>query len=258
MAYRRSTKGVKGVKRVGRRIRKKTTKPAIKQTIQRILANNIETKSVTYTLTSTAFNSDIGANEYYQLIPAISQGTGQTNRIGESIQPQRIVVRGYVNFWANNYERAQEIIARLFCLQDKAVKSWDLKAQMSLNVLDTGGAGSTFTGSLLNVVTPHNNDRFKFFYDKKHHFLKSYGYTNSVGGASTSMTSMNNSLVWFFSFTLDKKDLPAHFKYDGSTYPINFAPAMALGYSYAQNDTPDVVNTQLLMSYSSTLYFKDA
>lgn len=254
MVYKRSTKPRRAVKKYAKK--RKTSVP-IKRTIQRILANNIETKTVTYTLSPTDFNSGIGSNEYYTILPPCPQGIGQTNRIGESIQPVKIVVNGYVNFRANSVQSAQEIIARMFCFQDKSVKSWDLRTNMDLGLLDTGGSGSTFDGTLLNTCVPHNNDQFKFYLDKRHTFLKSFGYTNN-GVVTSAMTSMNSSLVWKFRLVLTKKDLPASLKYDGSSWPVNFNPVIALGYAYAQNDSPDTISTQLTMSYASTLYYKDA
>ena len=244
MAYKRNPKRA----RVGRKVVKRGARKApIKRAIQRILANNIETKTSTYTLSPTTFNSGIGAGEYYTILPPIAQGTSQSQRVGEKIQPQKIVINGYVNFRANAVQSAQELIARLFCLQDKSIKSWYKRTNMSTNLLDTGGTGSTFDGTLLNTCVPHNNDQFKFFLDKKHTFLKSFGFTNN-GVITSAMTSMNSSLVWNFRLTLTKKHLPAHLTYEGSQHPNNFNPVMALGYAYAQNDSPDTLSTQLEMA----------
>jgi len=256
MVYKRSTKPRRAVKKYAKK--GKTTAP-IKRTIQRILASNVETKQVSVTLPPTDFNSGINAtSEYYTILPGIGEGSSQTQRIGGSISPQKIVVNGYVNFKANSIASAQELIARLFCFQEKAVKSYSNLTSSSLNLLDSGGAGAQFTGTLLDTLTPHNNDRFHFFFDKRHTYLKSYGITNSIGGSTTSMTSMNSSLVWPFRIVLTKKHLPASLKYDGANWPVNFNPLIALGYSYAQNDSPDTVSTQLTMSYTTTLYYKDA
>lgn len=256
MPLKRQSKATTGIKR--KPYKKRGVKLALKQTIKSLLLKNQETKQVMYTLQPTYFNSGINSTgELYQLLPPVAQNVSQTGRIGESIMPQKIVVRGYINYGSNSYQGANEIISRLFCFQDKSVRSWDLRTNISLGILDTGGSGSQFTGTLINVVTPHNNDHFTFFKDAKHKFLKPYGYTNNTG-VTTAITSMNSSLVWFFTVTLTKKQLPAVLKYDGSDYPVNFCPVMGLGYSYALNDSPDTLTTQLLMAYTSTLYYKDA
>lgn len=238
--------------------KKRQAKAGLKQTIQRMISRTQETKTCSISLPTTAFNSGISAiSELYAIVPALAQGAGQTGRIGETVCPQKIVVRGYINYRANTQQSANEIISRLFCFQDKSVRSYDLIANVNLKLLDNGGAGSNFTGTLANMCSPHNNDHFTFYADRKHTFLKPFGYSNN-GVLTTAITSMNASLVYFFTITLTKKHLPAYFKYDGSDYPTNFCPFIALGYASAQDDAPDTVNTQINMSYTSTLYYKDA
>lgn len=239
-------------------VKKNIVSVPVKQYVKRCISRNMETKQVTYTLSPTYFNSGISAtSELYQLIPAVAVGPGQTGRTGESIFPQKIVVRGYIVYGGNSESSANELIARLFCFQDKSVKSWDLKTNIQLSVLDTGGQGQTFTGTLMNTIQPHNNDHFTFYKDSRHTFFKPYGLTNN-NGVTTAITSFNRSLVWYFTITLTKKQLPQAFKYDGTDYPTNFCPVIGLGYAYAQNDSPDTVATKILMSYTSTLYYKDA
>lgn len=238
--------------------KKRQAKAGLKQTIQRMISKTQETKQCSISLPNTAFNSGISSfNELYAVIPALAQGAGQTGRIGESVSPQKIVIRGYINYRANTQQSANEIIARLFCFQDKSVRSYDQRANVSVDVLDNGGSGSQFTGTLANMCSPHNNDQMTFFADKRHTFFKPFGYTNN-GVITTAITSMSSSLVYFFTITLTKKHLPAVLKYDGSDYPTNFCPWMCLGYASAQDDAPDTVNTQINMAYTSTLYYKDA
>lgn len=226
--------------------------------VNRAIGKNIETKQVMYSLPPTYFNSGISSGpDFCKVIPAVVTGPGQTGRIGDTIMPEKIVVRGYVNYGSNSYQSAQELIARLFCFQDKSVKTWTLVDNVPAILLDSGGSGSLFTGSLINSVTPHNKDHYTFFKDVKHKFFKPYGYTNN-SVVTTAIVSMSTSCIWEFTITLTKKHLPKYFKYDSSDYPINFCPIIALGYCYAQNDAPDTSSTQLLMSYTSTLYYKDA
>lgn len=230
----------------------------IKSYVHRAINRSQETKMVSISLPPTAFNSAISSfNETYAVIPALSIGPGQTGRIGESVEPQKIVIRGYINYRSNGNQGAQQIISRLFCFQDRAIKQYDLRPQLNMNLLDTGGVGNQFAGTLLNLCAPHNSDHHIFYADRKHTFSKAFGYTNN-SGLTTAMTSMNDTLVHFFTITLTKKQLPKSFKYDGSDYPVNFCPFISLGYSFAQDDTPDAVNTQLMMAYTSTLYYKDA
>jgi len=250
------SKNIPKVKRNPYRKKRPTVSSNVKLYVNKTIDKKLETKQVMYTLTPTFFNSAVqSTSEFYQVIPPVSIGSGQTGRIGESIQPIKIVVRGYINYAADTNQTPNELITRLFCFQDKSVRSWDLKTSISTNLLDSGGSGSQYTGTLINNCTPHNKDHFTWFKDKRHVILKPYGYTNT---ALTAISSMHSSMVHYFTITLTQKDLPKSFKYDASDYPTNFCPVIALGYSYAQNNSPDVGATQVLMAYTSTLYYKDA
>lgn len=93
--------------------------------------------------------------------------------------------------------------------------------------------------------------------DKKHTFFKPYGNTDTGIGT---ITSMHSSLVKYFTITLThQKQLPAVLKYNGviNTQPTNFMPLLALGYASVQNQSPDVATTQIGLSYTSTLYYKE-
>lgn len=256
MPPKRQSKATTGIRR--KPYKKRAVKTNLKLAIKSYIAKSQETKQCSISLPNTAFNSGISSfNELYAVIPALASGPGQTGRIGESVSPQKIVIRGYINYRANTQQSANEIIARLFCFQDKSVRSFDQRANVSVDLLDNGGSGSQFNGTLANMCSPHNNDQMTFFADKRHTFFKPFGFTNN-GVLTTAITSMNASLVYFFTITLTKKHLPAVFKYDGSDYPTNFCPWIALGYASAQDDAPDTVNTQINMAYTSTLYYKDA
>lgn len=239
-------------------------KPPSKDLILRVVKNyesrQLETKQQTVSMTYTLFNSSIGSvSEFYPLMPAVIAGTSNNNRIGDTIQPTKLIIRGYISFASDSNINAQEIISRMFVLQDKSVKNYNLLTSMSIKILDNGATDVPFTGSLLDIIMPQNKKRFRFFSDRKHTFLKSYGYTNPTTG--TSQVSMHSSTVKYFTVTLTPKHLPAKLTYDPSdnnAYPLNFAPFIALGYAYAQNNTPDNIETKIGMSYTSTLYYKDA
>lgn len=238
----------------------KASTSLIKYEVNKIINRKIQTKKVTHALAFLAFNSGItSASEFYPLVPILSPGVGDNQRIGDSIEPVKIVVKGYITFLANSIVSAEELISRMFIFQDKSVKSHNNVGQMNLKLIDSGAAPTIFNGSIYDTIYPHNTEHFSWYMDKRRSHMKPYGYTNSV--STTQITSMNKTLVQFFSFTFTKKHLPAKLYYDSAdllAYPTNFNPVIALGYAYAQNNTPDVAETKLGMTYTSTLYYKDA
>lgn len=237
----------------------------IKSYVNRTIRRNEETKMSTNQYGLTAFNSGISTSaDLITVLPAVTVGTGQNDRIGNKIRPIRLEITGYVSYYTDSIASnndARMIGARLFCFQDKTNRSY-ANTINNYNLLNLGGTSNTFTGTALNWVSPHNNEQFTFFTDKKMLIQKPFGLTNVVSPSSTvSITGMDKSLFHPFRIVLTQKQLPAVLQYDQGdnlSYPTNFAPFMALGYSDLMNKTPDTATTQVVMEFSATLYYKDA
>jgi len=250
------------------RFRSKRTQPKSKQLVTKAqlykaIAKQCETKQATTEFVYTTFNSAINSTtELFSVLPGIGNGVGANQRIGDQIRPKRIEIRGYINYATNTYSDAALIIARHFCFQPKNIRYQpQTGTSAGIDLLTNGGAPSNFTGALLDITRPHNNEEYIWYSDKRITFCKPFGVTNNSSPSVTAdITAMDKSLVHFFSITLTQKQLPAILKYNepAATFPINFNPLMALGYAYASNAVPDLTNTKLGMSYSSTLYFEDA
>ena len=235
------------------------TKLVTKSQLYKAIHKNEETKLVLTEAAYTLYNSGISsASEMVSIIPPMSQGTSGNQRVGDSIRPIKLVFRAVLSYNADNISSANMIISRLFLLQQKGIRDAGYAASLSTQILQNGSVGTTFTGALLDITRPKNTDLFTFYADKKHKFLKPAGL--SYTGVASGITSMDKSMVQFVTITLTQKQLPAVLKYNGTsaTSPDNFLPLMALGYAYAQNDTPDGISTQLGISWTSTLYYKDA
>lgn len=258
-------------KRVGRRTvakRSFSRKPsvAVKQYVQRALSRSEETKMVSLTYELTGFNSQIlSVADIITCLPPVNQGVQQNRRVGQKITPIRMEIRGYVCYNTSsvvgNYD-SKMLGARLFVYQDKANKCYTQSSVDNYNLLNLGGTSSTFTGTPMNWVTPHNKLLFNFYADKKMTLLKPLGMTNnSAPTVNNGITGMDKSLFHPFTIVLSKKQLPAtliYDEYESASYPINFAPKISLGYCDLMNVSPDVVNQQVAMEFCCTLYYKDA
>ena len=247
-----------------RSYRKKTgfiTKPQL----YRALNRSIETKQVSTTMAVTSFNSAIASfGDLIKLLPPVQLGTDENQRIGQTIKPVKLVIRGYVVFntsAASLNLDATMLGARLFAFQDKTFRSYTSTTTSNYQLLDGGGTAVSFTGTPLDYVRPHNSDMFTFYADKKMKILKPYGTTaNTAINSVTAITSMNNTLFHPFTITLTAKQIPAFLKYDNVSsgeYPVNFAPFLSLGYVNLITGVIDVAATALAMEFCSTLYYKD-
>lgn len=240
-----------------------------KTQLYRVLHRNIETKACTARGSWTAYNSAISATGDLQaVIPQVAQGVGQNQRVGVEIRPKKLVIRGYYAYNTdalNNsiyYQQALMLGARLMVFQDKTTRYYS-NSIYNFNLLDDGGAPTSYNGTVINHLLPHNSDQFTFFYDKSSKILKPFGYTNSIAPTtSTEITSLNTTLFHQFTITLTAKDMPAVLKFDDgaspSNYPLNFAPYMALGYCDLMNKPADSSVTRLAMDWVATLYYEDA
>lgn len=224
----------------------------------------LETKHVSLSQTLVAFNSGITSqSDFMKLLPQIVQGGGDNNRIGSDIQPIKLVVRGYVIYNSASplvgVQNAGMLGARLFAFSDKSSKCYN-NLDFNFSILDAGGTPQGFGGTALDFMTPHNNDNFTFYSDKKLKILKPAGGSNG-NNSLQQIVSMHNSLYHPFTITIKANKMPKNLKYDevlSNSYPLNFAPFIALGYSDLFNFSPDTISQQISMEYVSTLYFKDA
>jgi len=257
--------------------RKRATKPkrkgkprkmavplSIKTYVKKTLNREMETKQQTVVNTFTLYNSNISTADFGPVLPPVLAGTGEGGRVGSTIKPIKLVIRGYVCYSTTNVSPqndAKMLGARLFCFREKAISSYSASPG-NVNLLDFGGASSAYSGSSMSWISPKNTDEFVFYCDKKMKILKPFGSTNNfTPSLSTSITSMNTTLFHPFTITLTQKHMPANLQYEttvATNYPINFAPMLALGYSDLLNASADTVNTQVGMAWCSTLYYKDA
>ena len=256
-----SKRPVKGKRVYRRRVAKKGKGKGLvtKAQLYKAIHKNEETKLVCVEQNYTLYNSGISSNtEMTNVLPAVPNDTTASGRIGDSIRPVKLVIRGVMTYNSYNYLDSNMIISRMFLVQQKGIRDAAYKSSVSTQLLQFGATNTSFTGALLDITRPQNTDQFTFFADRKHTFLKPYGINGTT--AAGNMTSSDKSLVKYFTITLTQKQLPAVLKYSGSssTNPSNFLPLLCLGYSYTNNGSPDVGTTQIGLSYTSTLYYKDA
>lgn len=245
---------------------RKVINRAVKSYVNRRIARTQETKIVSTQYAPTLFNSGISSiGDLVTVLPPVTLGTGQNNRIGNSIRPIKLVIRGYVSYYTSSstLADARMLGARLMCWQDKSNRSYGNSSITNYQLINYGGTSQTFDGTVSRWLAPHNTDQMQWFCDKKMRIMKPFGYTN-VGGtasATNAMTSMDHSLFHPFTITISAKHLPAVLKYDAtesSNFPVNFAPYLALGYCDLLGAAADTVSTQLQLAFDATLYYKDA
>lgn len=272
MAPRRSRKNRKGPapRRTSRKAGKTISRP-VKAFVKRAINANAETKYVAQQpynnssgiMNKTNFSAAItGTPECYALIPPVIQGEGDHNRIGNSIKPISLHVKGMVTATANQLDSIY-IDVDIWCLTSKTLKSQYQEGSLDMNSLLNAGNGlnASYDGSFYNSMMPINTSLFTVLKHKRIRLTKAYGNANTAicGGTQETAVYSQEKLSSLFNF---KIPMPAKLRYDldAQTVPANYYPFMVIGYNTPTNcDASGAGNLYTVMvTAQSQMYFKDS
>lgn len=243
----------------------------VKTYVKREINRNVETKYVAQQpfnsqsglLNVTNFTAGItGNNECYALIPPVVQGDGDHNRVGNSIKPVSLHVKGFVSITGNNLSSVF-IDVDIWCLTSKTLKSQFQEGSLDMNsLLNVGnGLNASYDGSFYNSVMPINTSLFTVLKHRRIRLMKAYGNGNTAicGGTDETAVYSQERMSALFNF---KIPMPAKLKYDldAQTVPSNYYPFMVIGYNSPSNcDASGIGNTyRIVATAQSQFYFKDA
>ena len=201
------------------------------------------------------------------LIPRISDGTDAYQRMGNSITPKVLKIKGLLYF-PYAVPESYDLTVRLMVVTHKSQKNQDEL---------TSGAQNYFSTLMWNPITaqpvaylgcepyynqlPVNRRQWNVLSDKQIHMRKSLGDAASAN-PSLGETFMSSTRSVPFEIVLTQKHLPAKLLYQapGGDIPTNFAPVLAIGWtdntgfiSVGTTNTPIVA-----IQWTSSLIFEDA
>jgi len=120
-------------------------------------------------------------------------------------------------------------------------------------LIKKGGTTTSFTGVLDDLYAPINTEAITKYYDKV--FYLNLPYMNTAVGE----TSTSSSTKYFRITKNLRNKLLCYDTTYSATSPVTFNPVLLLGYVHTSSgSTPDTLNTQAFMSYSSRLTYQDA
>lgn len=236
----------------------------VRMAVKRIVKASSETKLVTTLVENNVpHNSAIGALDYYRVIPQITQGPAEYQRVGDKVQPVSLVVRGTCAIDRQYSTDNKPLMVRILILQLKSTKQWASvgsafapASQRLLKMNDEGGTENIqFQGSPNDLYYPVNRDLFTVLGER---FIKLDKLPPSGAslGNSAEVAPINTIAR---SFNIKVRGVPKQLLYSQGTdnLPTNFAPFMSVGYCYLDGTGPDVVNTNIIMNAQAHLHFKD-
>jgi len=239
---------------------------ALVSSVRSILNGELETKYACDNRV-VGFNSAIGSwAEAYPILPPIAPnatGAGQTfARIGTQITP--ISSKLTITVAPTAVNRTMSMQVDIYVCTRKQNKFFPTLASLpgALQLFMTGTTGAqtqAYDGALVSTYLRQNRNEFTILKHKRVVLLANVGIPNADTTAGNAPNVATNAAAHRMVFKLKA---PKTLKYDETsgtaTYPNNWAPFFVLGYSKLDGSAPDVVNQNVLATWSSSLTFKDA
>lgn len=259
--FRRKPKTSKA-KAVARKVKSLSANRAFRVAVQKVIHKDVETKSAYHAVTGVSYNSGINViGDATRVLPQVTQGTGDSNRIGDQLRGQSLTVKGAIVYNPSTGQYGTYANARLgvrmMIVQPRQYSNIDdvqsnAAAWLSL-LLKKGGSAVGFTGNLSDLWAPINSDYIIKYYDRVHYLDAPYQAT-AVGS-----TLMGRSTKFF---TINMKTRNKLLKYDqnvsSGASPVNYAPVLLIGYAHMDGSSPDTLTTAIQLSYDSMFNYEDA
>lgn len=258
----------RATKRTYKRFGKRRNRGNFVRNVKAVISSLTEDKYA-YTTSGNSlikFNSGIDTTGDVQaIIPAISQGTGDNNRIGDQIRGKTLTISGHVKLDVNEVNdstKLPNVAVRMMIVSIKNRPSYDqvtATAAPFATLLKKGGNTVGFTGLLSDLHAPINRDVFTVHHDKK--FYLRQDYINAIGPSVPSQYVAQDvsKTVKFFKLKVPCKKI---MKYDedvaSGLWPVNYCPFIIMGYTYLSGETPDVVDSKVGLCYDAMFTYEDA
>jgi len=216
-----------------------------------MMDKKIEDKQIIFPMEeAVGHNSAISNADLDACLPIVSLGTGDWQRIGARISPKSLVVRGTVYIFSRDMDINRPLEVRLLGFTQNDLRNCGQVADIDTANLLRGFNGTTvsYDGTIGRQVLPLNDELFKKLFDKK---IK---LSEQLAGTYEG-TDMRTS-AYHYSF---KIKCPKYLKYDNvDNYPNNFAPFMAVGYTYLDGTVPDELVANVYNDSHCHLKYEDA
>lgn len=274
MAYKKKTNAPRPKKVIKRRAPAKSFEKRVKA----IISKQVETKHAFTTLGITAFNSGISVSaDCIQIVPNLSNGTADNQRIGDQVRFQRLQIKGHMlnqptssssGVSGTQPSNISRIAVRMMVVSPKTFPQFQgasiNAATWLASLLKKGGTTTAFTGTISDLYAPINTDYITKYYDKVVYLpIPSVNYLTAPGGSGA---PVDNTISYdvstsckFFNINLKLRNKLVKYDTDtNSSSPTNYGPIFLLGYVKLDGSTPDVVSAQVLCAYDAMLSYEDA
>lgn len=254
----RKRKSKRSTRRISARTRK-NRRVATVADVRRMVRSGRETKMVSRGIEQAAFNGSITSADIYPICPQVQMGTMQHQRVGDKIQPKALRIYATLTVVPQYATGAKPMLIRMFVCSYKSIKSnqgmGGIPPQDLLKLneeLTAPPQNSGFDGSIAAYQLPINTDSFIVHKDLRFNIYPANLFTGPNDAPQLGyVKNIRFSIPVPASLTFDTQST-------GADDPTNFAPFLAVGWTWADGTVPGVTNTNLFITARSTLYFQDA
>jgi len=247
---------------------KRATKAKSKTFEQKVLSvihKQVETKELYTSMSDSAlisFNSGINAlSDLQRLLPNMAQGTAVNQRVGDRVKMMTHSIQGYFRivpqttagaFKFGNVGVRMMVLSLKSCANYNTIDNDPFIATKLAGLLRKGGTTVGFGGLISDLQAPINRDLYTVHSDKVFHIKQDYVMT-AVG-----TTTQDTLRMFKINLKVKNKDLKYSDDVDSALTPTNYAPFLAIGYSYMDGSTADTLATNLQLFFESRVTFEDA
>lgn len=189
----------KNVRKTKRRVFKSRQRPAkisksLRRTVRTIVKRSAETKKNQTTPPVLNIWQSIDAGTIYPLIPALAQGTGQADRVGNRVMPFRMTLRMalIVNNLNLQVTLASPTYFDIYIFKSKSMNmAGGSPTALDMNkFLQFDNSTTAYSGLVLDGMRPVNSDMFNLLYKKR--IMLANFTNNSTSGTIAGITQSTN------------------------------------------------------------------
>lgn len=192
-----------GKRKYVKRSRKLTGSKRLKKVIKQVVRRAAETKSNQHTSATLNIFQPITQTEVFSLLPVISQGTGQANRIGNKINPIRFTVKlaVFCNNLSSYYVGPSSTYFDVYIFKWKeANQAGGVPQNVDMTqFLQDDNTAQSYDGQFLDGLRPVNSDKFTLL--AKRRITLNNVYNTTVGQMSGYYQSTAPQKTLYFNLT---------------------------------------------------------
>lgn len=225
-------------------VRRSNRKLATVGLVKKLIHRNVESKYIGKVYNASFNNRIDSAADIIPLLPSLTKGTGDNNRIGNKITPRGIRVA--VTVTANDVTPGAgfELLPRIMFLSSRSEKDTTLLPTFDTTILLDDGTGErAFGGDISDYHSPLNTEMVTIHKDIKTQIC--------LGTVEQNLARTRTYVFWI------KCPKVLHYN-DNTTFPENFAPFMCAGFACGDFSVPSDGYLGIKIGFTSTLYYEDA